>query len=182
MKYILILLCICMAACAHKTYTQKVVDQAMKGLAYEAKYSLTPEKGKYLNEWWNFHRFLVDVKQFDVKYLPREEMTMQAAGVSFMNPVTKQGHIEVDEALSIQNRLETLAHEAAHLYKPHNLTREENEVFAELVSTEICRRLGFNNMSVAAEYLQGFKAALRIESIYRREILLTADTLTDYAR
>ena len=73
---------------------------------------------------------------------------------------TRDGHIEIEQTLAINGRLEVLAHEAGHLFHPPTLSVAEQQAFAEMVGAEVCAKLGWPMWRGSARYLGLFKPGL----------------------
>lgn len=154
-----------LSGCASRS--EKVMALASKGFSYDAVYQ--PSVGGNPNAL----RFLeqraawLDVT---IAYLPKAEIA--SAGR------TQGRHIFVDADLSVAGRLEVLAHELGHVFSPQFSTPAEGDVFAELVSVEICKRLGHDTTKVAAGYLTVYKMAFDVGKRYQPEIQMVAELLT----
>ena len=172
MKLAIVLLAGLMVGCASRI--DRVVSIASRGLAFDAHYVPTeggnPQTLKFLQnraEWFGIN----------VEYRPvGHEDLMGATGVSFRQGT--QRHVLISSDLSINGKLEVLAHEVGHSFQPPMASRMEHEVFAELVSVEVCRRLGVDTTNAAARYLRADKSALWVARVYRAEIEFVADVLT----
>ena len=169
MKAIGVLLLLSVSACA-----SSVVTLAQRGLAYDAVYHPTPGGDprtlRFLEQRADFLGVAVD-------YRPAGHEDLRGAmGLSFR--IERQRHVIVNGDLSVNGRIEVLAHEIAHAFQPPLAHRAEHEVFAELVSVEVCRRFGVDTRQVAARYLRANKSALGVARVYRREIAFVVDMLT----
>ena len=169
---ILIACCLLVSACASRS--DRVVTLAEQGLGWDATYH--PSMGGDI-------RVLKFLEQraawlgVSVEYRPEGHEDLRGAtGLSWSNGLQK--HVLVNGDLPINGRLEVLAHEIGHTYQPPLANRMEHEVFAELVSVEVCKRLGLDTARVAARYLQANKSALALARTHRKEIAFVADLLT----
>ena len=74
--------------------------------------------------------------------------------------------IALDGTLSPNAKLQVLAHEAAHILQPGDMTKQEAEVFADAVSLLVTG----DDAHVYSQYLAGSKSGLHALRTYRREI------------
>ena len=82
--------------------------------------------------------------------------------------------IQIDSALSWDERYTVLAHEAGHTLQPLRLTEQQAEVFAESVSLVLCH----DGVREHARYLANLKADLiPTLLVYWPEVYRAADTL-----
>lgn len=171
----LLLLCCGVTAMACASRLDRVVSRAAAGLAYDARYEPTPGGDSATLMFLEQRARWLGVT---VTFVPKGHQDLGGAmGLSYMRGPEK--HVVVDNTLSVNGRLEVLAHELAHLFQPPLEVRSEGQVFAELVSVEVCRRLGVDTSAAAVLYLQNFKSALRVAQVYRAEIAYVSDMLTD---
>ena len=152
----------------------RVVARAGGGLAYDATYLPTPGGNP------NTLKFLEQRAEWlgvTVGYRPEGHEDLRGAtGLSYRNG--HERHVIVAETLSINGRIEVLAHELGHMYQPNFGNRMDADAFAELVAVEICRRLGVNSSAASIKYLRGQKMSLSVGKVYRAEIRFVADLLT----
>lgn len=101
--------------------------------------------------------------------LARLEARLKAIGVTVtyadLSPDSLAGRtrgdrIEIEQTLAINGRLETLAHEAGHLFQSPTFSNAEGQAFAELVGAEVCARLGWNMDISSGRYLGAYKHGL----------------------
>ena len=169
---LLLICCLLLSACASRS--ERVIALANRGLAYDGHYHPTvggdPKTLQFLQsraEWFGIA----------VAYRPTGHDDLRGAvGISFA--IDHQKFVFVNGDLSVNGRLEVLAHEVGHSFQPPMASRMEQEVFAELVSVEACRRLGVDTSKASARYLQADKSALWVARTYRAEIVFVADLLT----
>ncbi len=172
MKIMTLLLCLSLSACASRS--DRVVARASQGLGYDGAYHPTeggdPRMLQFLQrrgEWFSV----------SIEYRPEGHEDLRGAtGLSYQDETGR--HVFVSADLSVNGRLEVLAHELGHMFQPPLATRMEGEVFAELVSVEVCKRLGVDTTIAAARYLQIDKSALRIGKTHKYEIAFVVDLLT----
>lgn len=103
--------------------------------------------------------------------LARLEARLQALGVSVLYGPSLDGGavgmasiehrtIWIDQRLAPNGRLEVLAHEAGHVFQPWTLTPSEGQVFAELVGTTVCYRLGWDVRKASGTWMGAYKAGI----------------------
>lgn len=79
--------------------------------------------------------------------------------------------IVIEQTLTSCGRLETLAHELAHLNQPRGLTAPEAQVYADGVSYLVVRALGgYDPRDRYAAYLAYYKPSMRVFDVLRAEI------------
>jgi len=120
----------------------------------------------------SFQATMEHVLHVTIEYQGQEHMG--AAG--FTNVAER--YIIITQELSPQAKIEVLAHEGAHMLEPWGLSRAESEVFADAVSYEVCKRLGFDTRETVARYLAGYKQATYILRAYKMEIAWAATVLS----
>lgn len=91
--------------------------------------------------------------------------------------VPAQRQISIDAGLSSVLRMQTLAHELAHVIQPPHLNHSESEVFAETVAAVVSRRFGVNTLPSSSRYLADHHMALRVAREYHADILWAANVL-----
>lgn len=173
-----LLLAVLCAGCA--SLTERIVQDARKGLAFDADYTPTP--GGDPKVLAALYTHLTQELGIDVQYLPPEDPTMQtpfgqAFGVSWANGEAL--YIRVRQDLPVNATIQVLAHEAAHLYPPPYLTRPQGDVFAEIVSAHVSKRLGVPRAEQAsALWLRQHRAWIRTALDFQNDIEAVADKLT----
>lgn len=68
--------------------------------------------------------------------------------------------ILINATMPFDAKFETLAHEAAHLLQPPNLTSAEAQAWADTVAHYVCREWGLKNEAATVAYLALFKSAV----------------------
>lgn len=87
--------------------------------------------------------------------------------------------VAVHVGLTSCGRLETLAHELAHMAQPAGLTQNGAQVFADSVSYLVVRELGgYDPKDRYLAYMGVLKEASRVAELYRAEIELVVKALT----
>ena len=161
-----------LSACASRM--DRVIARASGGLAYDAAY--IPTAGGNLNTLAFLEKRAAWLG-VTVTYRPEGHEDLRGAtGLSYQQGHEK--HVIVADTLSVNGRIEVLAHELGHIFTPAFGNRMDADVFAELVSVEVCERLGVNSSRAAALYLVGQKGSLPVGKMYRAEIRFVADLLT----
>lgn len=160
--------------------TERIVNEAMKGLAYDADY--TPAEGGDPAALAALYDRLVTELRIDVQYLPADDPVLRGAfGISYAAG-SEQLHIRVRQNLSVNGTIEVLAHEAAHLFQPPYMTRQEGDVFAEIVSAHVAHQLGVPHaIATSAGWLRQHKARLRMALDLENEIEHISRILTPRA-
>lgn len=172
MRILLLLLCLGVAACASRT--ERVITLASQGLAYDAYYHPTPGGNMATLTFLERRAAWLGVQ---VGYRPDGHEDLRGAtGLSYRQGHEK--HVVVSNTLSINGRIEVLAHEIAHLFQPESESRTASDVFAELVSIAVCQKLGVDSSRAAAGYLRGYKPYLHVGRVYAPEIAFITDLLT----
>lgn len=167
MKSALLVIVVASLGCA--SMTERIVDEARKGLVWEADYK--PKDGGNAEALAAlFHHLTVDLR-IDVEYLPAEDPTLRTAyGISYN--AGENLFIKLRQDLSVNGTIEVLAHEAAHLFQPPYLTRSQGDVFAEIVSAHVADRLGVPDAAAtSALWLRQHKPSLRMALDLQMEIL-----------
>lgn len=82
--------------------------------------------------------------------------------------------IALDGTLSPNAKFQVLAHEAAHILQPPDMTKAEGEVFADAVSYLVTG----DDVAIFSRYLAGNKSGLHALKTYRREIRWAASVLS----
>jgi hypothetical protein len=172
MRTICVLLLLSLSACASRA--DAVVARASSGLGWDAHYHPTeggdPKTLQFLQtraEWFGI----------SVEYRPDGHEDLRGAvGLSYEDGMQK--YVLVNGDLSVNGRIEVLAHELGHMFQPPLASRMEHEVFAELVSVEVCKRFGVDSSKASARYLQADKSALSVGRTHRLEIAFVVDILT----
>lgn len=171
-RVLALLLCLAVAACASRT--ERVIASASQGLAYDAIYHATPGGNPKALTFLERRAAWLGVQ---VSWRPEGHEDLRGAtGLSYRNGYEK--HVIVSNTLSINGRIEVLAHELAHLWQPESDSRAANDVFAELVSINVCQKLGVDSSKAASRYLSGYKPALYVGRLYAPEIAFITDLLT----
>lgn len=175
-RLIVIGLMVGLAGCA--SAVDRALGGARAGLAPDAWYTETaggdPRALTVLQrraEWLG-----VDVAFLD----PDDAQLMGATGISWLDETGR--HVRVNKNLSVNGRLEVLAHELGHLYQPPLVSRTDAEVFAEAVSVLVCEKFGVDVTRQSGRYLTGHKASFGAAKAYRREIRYAVMILTEGAR
>lgn len=155
------------SSCA--TMTDRIVSDAMNGLAYSASY--TPTLGGRMDRLAVFDEHLKQLK-INVQYVPPGDRILgSAVGVSLRDDVDGNLYIRLRQNLPVNGSIQVLAHEAAHLFQPPHLTRAQGDVFAEIVAAHVADRLGVPHAAqTSALWLRQYKAALRVAADLRNEI------------
>lgn len=88
--------------------------------------------------------------------------------------------IFIHPSLSLNGRLQVLAHEGGHFLQPMSAWGDlaVSQVFAQLVSHGVCRYYGLTDELMFANYLAGYKHALASERYLRRDIQFAVEALT----
>ena len=73
--------------------------------------------------------------------------------------------ILVNNATSKNNQFYTLLHEVAHVYQARNLSVAAGEVFAEIVSSQVCKRLGLDVSDQTTKYLDAIPVAFQWKAV-----------------
>lgn len=83
-------------------------------------------------------------------------------------------------SLTVAGRLETIAHEAAHILGPAELfLPEKGQVFADTVSTLTMRHFGIDNSKVSIRYMSQFKRHVPDIRPYEAEIKRVVNLMTE---
>lgn len=154
---------------------ERTLTGAQQGLAYDAYYTPTPGGDPRVLKFLE-HRVEWLGIQLEYTETLDDERLQGAVGISFR--IENARYILINGDTTINGRLEVLAHEAAHQFQPPLGTRDEHEVFADLVAVEVCRRLGVDISQTSSRYLQAHKHAFYIVKTWKQEIAYTADLLT----
>ena len=172
LKRFLVASCCLLSACASRS--DRVVTQARQGLAYDATYHPTPGGDPDTLKFLEQRGAWLGVQ---IEYRPEgHEELHGATGLSFRNGLER--HVFVSNTLSINGQIEVLAHEIGHMFQPNFADRMAADTFAELVSVEVCQRLGVPSAASSVGYLRGQKLTLYVGRVYRNEIRFVADMLT----
>ena len=175
-KLTLVLALVMSVGCSARAYNvvDQTLHQASRGLATDTRYVETPGGSQ---EALDVLQARAEWLGVDVQYLPGEDAGMMGAtGLSWHDAEGR--HARVTSTLSINGRLEVLAHELAHLFQPPALSKAEAEVFAEVVSLLVCRAYGVDTSAATAKYLQAHKSHFDIPYVYRREVNYAVHLLT----
>lgn len=106
----------------------------------------------------------VVVSEARLMLLPRPLQGLTVAAPPFVESV-----VLLDASMPPDGKLATLAHELAHVWGPTDVkTRGEQEAFAELVSVQVCDRVGLNTWAQVASYLDQYTTAVQQESVVER--------------
>ena len=171
-----ILIVFVLASLACSTLTERLVNDAMKGLVFEADY--IPIEGGDPLALAAFHEHLTQGLRIDIGYLPSDAEELHGAyGISYH--AGDQLFIRLRQDLSINGSIEVLAHEAAHLFQPPYLSRPQGDVFAEIVSAHVSSRMGVPDAAgTSALWLRQHKPSLRMALDLELEIQYVAKILT----
>jgi hypothetical protein len=170
------LLALCVTACA-SVQPVSVSSSALSQLQLRARAGLYPPDWSVRGdshaaalerlEAWSAHKGIV------IAPAPISEKNL--LGHTSFSPYT--GWIVlINRDLSTNNRLYTLLHELGHVLGPHNLSEDASEVIAEMVSAQVCQRIGLDvwpqttaylaiNTSVASQYATVARYGLQIDAI-----------------
>jgi hypothetical protein len=170
-----LLLCL---GCA-SSMTERIVQDAMKGLVWEADY--TPRDGGDPAALAALYYRLTHDLGIDVQYLPADDPELRRAfGISYA--VNDRLFIRLRQDLSVNGSIEVLGHEAAHLHQPPYLSRSEGDVFAEIVSAHVSHALGVPDaVTTSAGWLRQHKPNLRMALDLENEIQHVSRILTPRA-
>lgn len=172
MKITLLVLCLGVSACASRA--DRVIAHASAGLAFDATY--IPTDGGDIRAL-KFLEHRADWLGVQVEYRPEGHEDLRGAtGLSYRQDYEK--HVFIDQSLPINGRIEVLAHELGHMFQPPSDNRAANDVFAELVSVEVCARLGVPSAASSIRYIKVHKSAFAVAKIYAPEIRYVTDLLT----
>lgn len=160
--------------------TERIVNEALQGLAYEATYS--PSDGGNPEALAALYERLTTELRIDVRYLPVDDPILRGAfGISYTTG-SDQWFIRVRQDLSVNGTIEVMAHEAAHLFQVPHLTRAEGDVFAEIVSAHVSHALGSPHaVRTSAGWLRQHKPRLRMALDLENEIQHVSRILTPRA-
>lgn len=141
------------------TMTERIVNEARKGLAFSGDY--TPKVGGNAESLAALVDHFTRDLRIDVEYLPpNDEVLHGAFGISY----TAGDHwfIKLRNDISVNGKIEVLAHEAGHLFAPPWLTRPQGDVFAEVVAAHIAKALGVpDTVATSGLWLRQHKAWLQ---------------------
>lgn len=159
--------------------TERIVNEAMKGLVYEADY--VPTGGGDPNALAALYARLTELR-IDAQYLPADDPALRGAfGISY-TAGSEQLLVRVRQDLSVNGTIEELAHEGAHHLQPPYLTGPEGDVFAEIVSAHVAHRLGAPDaIRTSAGWLRQHKPRLRMALDLENEIQYVVRLLTPQA-
>src|SRR5687767_13371088 len=120
----------CVVVCGCASMTERIVHQAMQGLAWEGDYK--PIEGGSPKALAALYAHLTDVRQIEIGYLPHDDPGLQtpfgpAYGIAYA--AGNKLFVRVRQDLSNNGTIEVLAHEAAHLFSPPYLSRPQSDVF-----------------------------------------------------
>lgn len=163
---LLLVLALASSGCA--SLTERIVADALDGLAYEATY--VPLEGGDGAALAALYAHVTAVLRVDVQYLPPDDPELRGAyGISYT--VDDQMCIRLRQDLSVNGSIEVLAHEAAHLFQPPYLSRSQGDVFAEVVSAHVADGLGVPHAArTSAIWLRQHKPSIRVALDLQREI------------
>lgn len=159
--------------------TQQIVAGAMKGLVWDADYTIMEGGDGAALASLYAHLAAMEIT---IYYLPQEDMP---PGVVGRSEWTEEGDrfIKLRQNLSVNNTIEVLAHEGAHLFQPVHVSRSQADIFAHIVAAHVAKRLGVPNAAAnASVWLKRHKPSLRTALDLEREIEFVTEILTPCAK
>lgn len=174
MRYALpIVIAVLSLACA--SMTERIVNDARQGLVWDADYA--PIDGGDPKVLAAFYSHVTNTLGIAVHFLPANHPALNGA-YGTANRYRDTLLIRMRGDLSVNATIEVLAHEAAHLMQPPYLTRSEGDIFAEIVSAHVAKRLGVPNAAkTSALWLRQHKPSLRMALDLQNEIEYVAKML-----
>lgn len=129
-----------------------------------------------VDQYWNAKKVEHQLKALMGFVVEYGNSGQGAAG--WTNTTTRR--IVIGEDLSWNTRLIVISHEAGHVIAEDMglLMQTDHEAFADATAYLVCRRFGYNPLTILAKHLAMYKGSIHILQDYRAEIEYAAMVIT----